>query len=1088
MKAPFSKKKVITKRKSAQKNDTPKVKQITVKSRKSEDINIKSADNYSTFMDSTTDFVMLKDDKLKYIMINKAYRDFFGLPEADILGKTDLELMPKLMAKKCRQTDQQAISEAKIVINVENAQGKVFETRKFPVKLKNGKIGVGAFIRDINEWKKAEDKLRKSEDKYRTLIETTDTGFVIIDHDGLVQDANQEYVRLTGHNQLSEIMGRSVTEWTADYEKEKNTAAVKSCFEKGYIRNFEIDYVDRTGKIIPIELNATCLEIDGKVQTITICRDITERKKAAEEIKASEERFRVLSSFATEGMMIREGNTILDANKAFANLCGFASPRELIGKNGVDVVPFTPDSKQKVMGRIRADSTSIYDVDIIAPSGSVMSYEVNGQAIPFPYKGKQARIVFMRNVTERKKVENALAESEEKYRLVVENAKEAIVITQDLKVVFANNAAVDITGYSKEILASRPFSDFIHPDDCNMVFENHIKRLKGENPPRIYSYRIFGSDGSIKWAETNSIVIQWQGRPAVLNFLNDITERKQTEDNLRQSESTLRSVFMAAPIGICIMKNWRFQSANAFWCEQFGYPEESIIGKDTSMLYENDEEFDRVGRELYADLKTKGLASVETKLRRSDGMFRNVIVTSAYLLPDDLIAGTVAIIQDITERKQVEEILQLSEEKFFKTFHKAPLLMSINEIENGMYLDVNEKWTEVSGFSREEALGKTSLQLGFMSREDAILLAKKLKDQKTIENMEFYLQAKNKRQICCLFSSEVITIGGKQVLLSISQDITEKKKIEEEKTGLEERLQRAQKMEALGTLAGGVAHDLNNVLGVIVGYSELLLNEVNEVSPIRKRLEKIMSGSEKAAAIVQDLLTLARRGVPVRQVVNLNKIIVDFQNSPELEKLADYNSAVRIKLDLEPDLLNISGSSVHLGKALSNLVSNAVEAMPQGGDLTIKTANQYLDKPISGYDEIREGDYVILSVSDTGEGIPATDLKRIFEPFYTKKVMGRSGTGLGLAVVWGTVKDHQGYINVQSEEGKGSTFTLYFPVTRESLSEEVASLAVSEYTGKGETILVVDDIKEQRELAAEMLKKLNYKFQSVASGEEQWLI
>jgi signal transduction histidine kinase len=180
----------------------------------------------------------------------------------------------------------------------------------------------------------------------------------------------------------------------------------------------------------------------------------------------------------------------------------------------------------------------------------------------------------------------------------------------------------------------------------------------------------------------------------------------------------------------------------------------------------------------------------------------------------------------------------------------------------------------------------------------------------------------------------------------------------------------------------------------------------------------IMKGGEKAAAIVQDLLTLARRGVSGREVLNLNKIIADCQQSPEFEKLSSYHSAVRIKTDLEPDLLNISGSSVHLGKTLFNLVSNASEAMPKGGILTIKTVNQYLDKPIQGYDEVREGDYVVLSVSDTGEGIPAADLKRIFEPFYTKKVMGRSGTGLGLAVVWGTVNDHDGYINVQSEEGE----------------------------------------------------------------------
>jgi two-component system, cell cycle sensor histidine kinase and response regulator CckA len=182
--------------------------------------------------------------------------------------------------------------------------------------------------------------------------------------------------------------------------------------------------------------------------------------------------------------------------------------------------------------------------------------------------------------------------------------------------------------------------------------------------------------------------------------------------------------------------------------------------------------------------------------------------------------------------------------------------------------------------------------------------------------------------------------------------------------------------------------------------------------------------------------------------------------------------------------LNIKGSSIHLIKTLMNLISNAAEAMPNGGTLTVETCNRYLDNPVSGYDEVREGDYAVLSVSDTGEGIPVANLKRIFEPFYTKKVMGKSGTGLGLAVVWGTVKDHQGYVNVESEEGKGTTFTLFFPVTREALSLEEIAVSASEYMGKGETILVVDDVAEQRDLATMMLNKLNYQVVSVPSGEE----
>ncbi len=311
----------------------------------------------------------------------------------------------------------------------------------------------------------------------------------------------------------------------------------------------------------------------------------------------------------------------------------------------------------------------------------------------------------------------------------------------------------------------------------------------------------------------------------------------------------------------------------------------------------------------------------------------------------------------------------------------------------------------------------------------------------------------------------------------VNQDITELKK-------LEERLLRSEKMEALGMLAGGVAHDLNNVLGIVVGFSELLLRTNIEPSSVKPQLENIKRGGQRAAAIVEDLLTLARRGVASRQVLNLNKIISDLQQSPELGKLCEHHPRVEIKTDLAQPPLNISGSSIHLSKSLFNLVSNASEAMPQGGILTIKTANQYLDKPIKGYDEVREGDYVVLSVSDTGEGILAADLKHIFEPFYTKKVMGRSGTGLGLSVVWGTVKDHQGYIDIQSEEGKGTTFTLYFPITRQEIDAPATIRAISEYMGNGESILVVDDVKEQRDLAVSMLGMLNYIVSSVPGGED----
>jgi signal transduction histidine kinase len=318
----------------------------------------------------------------------------------------------------------------------------------------------------------------------------------------------------------------------------------------------------------------------------------------------------------------------------------------------------------------------------------------------------------------------------------------------------------------------------------------------------------------------------------------------------------------------------------------------------------------------------------------------------------------------------------------------------------------------------------------------------------------------------------------------LKQEIVERKRSEKERRYLEAQLAKSQKMEAIGTLAGGVAHDLNNILSGLVSYPELLLMDLPEDSSLRQPILTIQASGQKAAAIVQDLLTLARRGVSVQEVMNLNQLIEEYLTSPENQKILEYHSGVTIETNLQDDLFNIMGSPVHLSKTIMNLISNAAEAMPDGGKLSITTENRYIDKSLKGFDAVDEGDYATLTVTDTGIGISPEDIERMFEPFYTKKSMGRSGTGLGMAVVWGTVKDHKGYIDVQSELGEGSTFTLYFPVTRQELPLAKQGVCAETYKGNGESILIVDDIEEQREIASGMLKKLGYKVSAVPSGEE----
>jgi signal transduction histidine kinase/CheY-like chemotaxis protein len=318
---------------------------------------------------------------------------------------------------------------------------------------------------------------------------------------------------------------------------------------------------------------------------------------------------------------------------------------------------------------------------------------------------------------------------------------------------------------------------------------------------------------------------------------------------------------------------------------------------------------------------------------------------------------------------------------------------------------------------------------------------------------------------------------------AVERDAAERVRAEEERRKLEERLARSQKMEALGLLAGGVAHDLNNVLVGVVGYPDALIEELPPDDPLVEPLTTIRDSGQRAAAIVQDLLALARRAVTHPRVVDLNGVLREYLASPEHASILNAHPGVVLAARLHPAPAPVVGSPLHLRKAIMNLVSNAVEALPNGGHVVVKTE-------VLGQDgaarppEAPAGECVVLRVEDDGIGISPADLPHVFEPFFTKKKLGRSGTGLGMAVVWGTVQDHGGHVHVESAEGRGTSVTLWLPATREPLAPRRGPVPVREYLGAGETVLVVDDVADQRELARRILTRLGYAVRAVSSGEE----
>ncbi|MBI5408563.1 MAG: PAS domain S-box protein [Nitrospirae bacterium] len=428
--------------------------------------------------------------------------------------------------------------------------------------------------------------------------------------------------------------------------------------------------------------------------------------------------------------------------------------------------------------------------------------------------------------------------------------------------------------------------------------------------------------------------------------------------------------------------------------------------------------------------------------------------------------------KDAVEIRKAGDVLRLSEEKFSKAFRSGPTLMAISTIKEGRFIDVNNAFLRTFGYKKEEVMGRTSVELGIWADpEERNKIMERLSKSGMINNEEIAFRKKTGDVLTMLWSVEVLDIEGRQCILAVAQDITERKK-------LEARLLQAQKMESIGQLAGGIAHDFNNILTAIIGYAHIVKMKMAEGDPLKINLDQILSSSGRAASLVRSLLAFSRQQISNPVPVNINEIIKDLVRM--LLRILGEN--IELKLALSGDL-TVMADRVQVDQVIINLCTNARDAMPHGGTLTIRTGDIRLETEFTAlYGYGKPGEYAFISVSDTGTGVDEKMKDRIFEPFFTTKEVGK-GTGLGLSIAYGIIKQHNGYITCFSEVGKGTTFTAYLPRIKLGV-EETPAEEIPDSEKATETVLLAEDEADVRKLTKQILSEAGYKVIEAVDGED----
>jgi PAS domain S-box-containing protein len=814
---------------------------------------------------------------------------------------------------------------------------------------------------------------------------------------------------------------------------------------------------------------------------------VTDHARAGRALEECEAHYRALFEHADDAIFILSGDVFIDCNPRTLEM--FRCTRdEIIGKSPFLYSPATQpdgsDSRKKALEKIQcalAGEPQFFRWVHHRLDGSPFHAEISLNRVEAVNAAYVLAIV--RDVTDRVLAERALEENRSYLKAVLDSVNDAVFVddADTFQVIDVNLRCCEMYGYSHEEMLRTSIGDLSlgEPPYSQADALEWLKRARRLGPQR-FDWLAKRKDGSLFWAEVSIrfTLIGSQNRFVVV--ARDVTERKNAEERIRESEETYRNLFQNAQVGLfrTRISDGKVLECNDQLALMFGYGsrEEFIAEYTTSGNYVDPGTRERMLELLRRDGVFRGF---EARFRRKD----QSIVWVRYSARIDLEHGWIeGVAEDVSERKQAEA----ERARLAAAIEQAAEMIVITDPE-GTIQYVNPAFVRVTGYSREEVLGRNPR-----------LLQSGLHDQAFYEDLWGTITAGrvwqgrivNKRKDGRLYTetstiSAVVDESDRIVnFVAVKRDISEHLRSEEEKGRLEEQLRQAQKLESIGRLAGGVAHDFNNLLSVILGHGEIALSKLREGDPLTDNIRAMVSAAQRSASLTRQLLAFSRKQALQPIVLDLNELVGNL--SGMLGRLLGED--ISLDLFLAEDAARVLADPGQIEQVIMNLAVNARDAMPQGGRLLIETANADLDRAYCRtHPGVAPGKYVMLAVSDTGCGMEADVQRQIFEPFFTTKGKGR-GTGLGLATVYGIVKQSGGNIWVYSELGEGTTFKVYLPQTEASPAAPAADVGMIRDRAGGAHILVVEDDDSLRTLIGGLLTRLGYQVTLAGNGGEALLL